>query len=132
MTTYYHGGRPGIQRGAFLLPPNITKARSCSEFGAASVHRMDRVYITTSLAAAMMFAAGQRGGEVYQVEPLGDIEPDPDCHTPGLSYQVPKARVLRTIRLTNAQKQAAMAMLANAAKAIGVLRRKETTPCPNS
>lgn len=111
MTNYYHGGRPGIQRGAFLLPPDITKAPSCSEFGAAGVHRTDRVYVTTSLAAAMVFAAGQRKGCVYEVEPIGDLEHDPDCNEVGLSFQVPKARVLRIIRLTKQEQVAAREMM---------------------
>lgn len=111
MTTYYHGGRPGIQRRAFLLPPSITGARSCSEFGAAGVHRMDRVYITSSLAVAAMFAAGQRDGCVYEVEPMGYIEHDPDCKTPDLSFQVPKARVLRVIKLKPAELDAVRSVL---------------------
>lgn len=117
MTTYYHGGRPGIQRGAFLLPPDITKAPSCSEFGAAGVHRTDRVYITTSLAAAMVFAVGQRKGCVYEVEPVGELEHDPDCNEVGLSFQVPKARVRRVIRMTKQETAAAREML------LGVVER---------
>src|SRR5690606_7001849 len=54
MTTYWHGGRRGIQRGAYILPPTITKAPSLSEYGEAGVHRRDRVYVTTSQAAALL------------------------------------------------------------------------------
>lgn len=97
--TYWHGGPAGIQRGALLLPPSITMAKSCSEYGAAGVHRRDRVYITTSQAAAMLYAAGQRRGAIYQCEPLGEIEPDPDCSQPGLSWQCERARVLRVIKV---------------------------------
>lgn len=69
MTTYWHGGRPGIQRGAYLLPPNFTKAPSLSEYGAAGVHRRDRVYVTTSQAAALLYAAGVKRGVIYECEP---------------------------------------------------------------
>ena len=111
MTTYYHGGRAGIQRGAFLLPPDITKVRSCAEFGAAGVCRTDRVYITTSLDAAVLFSAGSRRGQVYEVEPIGALEHDPDCVLPGLSYQVAKARVLKVIKISDRQRATATAAL---------------------
>ena len=98
MTTYWHGGRRGIQRGAYILPPNITKAPSLSEFGAAGVHRKDRVYVTTIQAAALLYASGLPGGVIYECEPLGEIEADPDCTMPGLSFQCEKARVIRCIK----------------------------------
>lgn len=51
MTTYWHGGRPGIQRGAYILPPTITKAPSLSEYGAAGVQlfRWPRQRLTWNL-----------------------------------------------------------------------------------
>lgn len=96
--TYWHGGRPGVQRGAFLLPPEITKVRSLSEFGAAGIHRRDRVYVTTDQAAALLYAASVKRGVIYQCEPLGNVEPDPDCTLPGLSFQCERARVVRVIK----------------------------------
>ena len=68
-----------------ILPPTVTKAPSLSEYGAAGVHRRDRVYVTTSQAAALLYAAGVNRGVIYECEPVGDIEPDPDCSMPGLS-----------------------------------------------
>lgn len=102
-TTYYHGGPRGIQRGAFLLPPSITKARNLSQYGAAGVHRTDRVYVTTARAAALLYAAGIPGGVIYLCDPVGLIEPDPDCTQPGLSWQCEKARVLRVIKPSAAE-----------------------------
>lgn len=110
--TYWHGGRPGIQRGAFILPPSITKARSLSEFGAAGVCRTDRVYVTTSRAAAIMYAAGVKRGVIYECEPMGQIEPDPDCTEPGLSWQCERARVIRCIKPRYADIDAARILLA--------------------
>ncbi len=98
MSKYYHGGRPGLQRGAFLLPPEITRSKCSSDYGAAEVHRRDRVYVTTDPAAALMYAAGVRNGLVYECEPIGDLEPDPDCTMPGLSFQCPKARITKIIK----------------------------------
>lgn len=100
---YYHGGRAGLQRGTFLLPPTITKAASCSLFGAQGIHRKDRVYVSTMLRVAVLFAAGQRNGTIYQCEPDGPIEDDPDCHVPGISFQCTRARITKVIRLTPAQ-----------------------------
>ncbi len=98
---YYHGGRPGRARGAYLLPPSITRAPSLSEYGAAGVHRRDRVYMTTSIEAAALYAAGWPKGVIYECEPIGALEPDPDCTEPGLSYQCERARVLRLIKVPN-------------------------------
>ena len=98
MTIYWHGGLPGIKRGAYLLPPIITKSPSLSEFGGVGVHRRDRVYVTTSRANALLFAAGVRRGVIYECEPIGELEPDPDCSMPGLSWQCEKARVIRVIK----------------------------------
>lgn len=98
MTTYWHGGRRGIKRGAYILPPTVTKAPSLSEYGAEGVHRRDRVYVTTIQAAALLYAAGVKRGVIYECEPLGDLEPDPDCSMPGLSWQCEKARVVRCIK----------------------------------
>lgn len=97
-TTYYHGGLPGRQRGTLLLPPSFTRVKSLSQYGASAVHRMDRVYVTTDRAAALLYAAAVRRGLIYEVEPLGLIEPDPDCDLPGLSWQCEKARVIRIIK----------------------------------
>lgn len=101
-TIYWHGGRPGIRRGGVLLPPSITKVPSLSEYGAAGVHRRDRVYITTSRCAALLYAAGARKGVLYQCVPIGEIEPDPDCSEPGLSWQCEMARVTRVIKPSQA------------------------------
>lgn len=109
--TYFHGGLAGRQRGTFLLPPNITRVRSLSEFGASAVHRRDRVYVTTAFEAALLYAASARNGMVYQVEPLGHIEADPDCDMPGLSWQCEKACVLRIIKPTRQMIEMAQSVL---------------------
>lgn len=95
----WHGGPAGRQRGEFLLPPSVTKVASCSEFGAAGVHRRDRVYLASDFNAALLFACGHRVPAVYLVEAQGGLEPDPDCTAPGLSFQCEMARVLRVIKL---------------------------------
>ncbi|MCK9394197.1 MAG: hypothetical protein M0Q44_01235 [Methylobacter sp.] len=95
---YYHGGQPGRQKGAFILPPTVTHQKSCSDFGAEDIHRRDRVYLTTDINAALMFSSGCKNGVIYECEPVGEIEDDPDCNRPGLSFQCEKAKVLRLIK----------------------------------
>lgn len=111
MTTYWHGGVRGIKPGKYILPPSVTGRPSLSEFGAAGVHRRDRVYVTTNQAAALMYAAGIPGGVIYECVPEGAIEPDPDCSLRGLSWQCERARVVRQIKPTKANIKAARCVL---------------------
>lgn len=103
MTEYFHGGRGVSQRSAFILPPSITKAANLSDFGAAGVHRRDRVYVTTNYNAALLYAASVKDGRIYIVEPIGILEDDPDCTQIGLSYQCEKAKVLKIIKPKKAE-----------------------------
>lgn len=96
--TYFHGGCGVSKKGEFILPPIITKARNLSDYGAAGVHRKDRVYVTTEYGAALLYAASVINGRVYVVEPIGQIEDDPDCVKKGLSYQCEKAKVIKIIK----------------------------------
>lgn len=109
--TYWHGGRPGLKPGSYLLPPSITKAPCCSDYGAAAVHRRDRVYVTTQQAAALVFAAGHPDGVIYECEPVGAIVPDPDCSDPGLSFECEKARIVRCFKPSREAMQAARSAL---------------------
>lgn len=106
-TTYYHGGRPGRKLGENLLPPSITRVQCLSDYGAAGVHLRNRVYVTTDQSAALIYAAGWPDGVIYEVEPIGELEPDPDCTLDGLSYQCQRARVLRVIRVSRSGLDAA-------------------------
>jgi hypothetical protein len=97
MPLYYHGGPAGRTVGDYILPPSVTKAPSCSSFGAAGIHRRDRVYITNDPHAALLFACGAVSGRgaVYVVEPEGELEPDPDWSGPaGGSLQCVRAKVV--------------------------------------
>jgi rifampin ADP-ribosylating transferase len=109
--TYYHGGRPGRQRGAYLLPPSVTGSLSLADFGAAGVCRKDRVYVVTSYAAALLYATGQPGGVVYEVDPIGVLEPDPDCDMAGLSFSCERAKALKCVKPTRHQIDSAMIAL---------------------
>lgn len=90
-TRYYHGGVKGLLRGQKILPPIETGKSTLLQFAKEiepdGVQRPDKVYITTDLDAAKMFAFSFPYGDVYEVTPSEDLEDDPDCTLPGLSYQ---------------------------------------------
>jgi hypothetical protein len=67
------------------------------------VARADRVYLTSSRDAARFFAAmypTNRGGCVYEVEPVGELAHDPDCDEVGLSFEAPRARIVAVHELS--------------------------------
>lgn len=96
----WHGGAKGRKVGDLLLPPDQTGVTPLATWGEDAgldvTHvRTDRVFLTVSSDTAIMYAAMHPGpAVVYRVQPLGEIEPDPDCHIPGLSWQAERARVV--------------------------------------
>lgn len=94
---YFHGGVPGLKVGAAILPSGETGASSLASYGGIS--RPDRVYVCTLEAGARLYAAGHPSGRgaVYEVRPEGELEADPDCNLPGLSWQCPRAVVVRVV-----------------------------------
>ena len=101
---YYHGGIGGLVKGRFILPPSETGAKSTAQFG-NSMCDVGKVYVTTSYEAAAMYAATLPKGMIYEVDPAGLLEEDPDCDTRGLSYSCEKAKVLKRYRLTEPERQ---------------------------
>lgn len=114
---YYHGGVGGLRVGDLVLPPSETGAPCASDYGAAGVHRRDRVYVATDPQAALLWGALRPGplGCAYRVEPIGELEPDPDCSEPGLSFTCPRARVLAVRAITPKERR-------RVRKALGVPR----------
>ena len=109
---YWHGGQRGLSVGEYLLPPEESGYRHGSgEYMDAyerrsSGYRFDRVYLTTIRAAAVMYAAlHPSGGCVYEVQPEGELEPDPDCIEPGLSMAVQRARIIALHHLTKSERR---------------------------
>ena len=93
MTDYFHGGVIGLRVGDYVLPPAETGAASIADVATAPaemldevsrVYRRNAVYLSTDPDVAFLFAAyfvggdRKRGGNVYRVEPDGDVERDPD------------------------------------------------------
>lgn len=103
---WYHGGVAGLEVGDLLLPPAETGVPSCADYPAAEfVCRRDRVYMTQLTGDARVYAA-LAFGDLYEVEPVGELEPDQDWAggESGVSMCAPRARVVavleRRVRLS--------------------------------
>lgn len=99
-----------MAKGQFILPPALTGAPSTANYGN---HMCDRrvVYVAVDAVAALLYAVGIPDGEVYEVEPMGRLADDPDCSTAGLSFSCDRARILRRVRFSKADRAAALEAL---------------------
>lgn len=94
MTTFWHGGvRPANGR----LTPQTASRRGEAGDG--------WVYVTTDRDLAATYAATLSGSWVMQVEPIGDVEPDPGSMLP-YSYRCRSAQVLRSYTLSRTEREA--------------------------
>lgn len=92
----YHGGVRDLDVGDRVLPERDTGVeRTGPRFGGRA--RADRVYLTTDVDAARVYAFLKGQGDVYEVEPEGPLEPDPDSKKRGLSFQARAARVVAVV-----------------------------------
>ncbi|WP_146207661.1 hypothetical protein [Bradyrhizobium sp. SUTN9-2] len=87
---YFHGGRAGYKE---ILPPSLTGAEQ-NGVVPDNVRRKDRVYVTTDIAAAIVWAAQHSSPMLYEVEPKGAIEADPDHKGVDTSFQCEKAEIV--------------------------------------
>ena len=83
MTRYWHGGIPGLRVGELIEPGHeraikdgcpICEARKAgtAAIDAPSAHA-DRIYITTDRLYAKHYASLYGRGDLYRVEPIGDL-----------------------------------------------------------
>lgn len=114
---YFHGGAPGLFPGDIVRSAEVKGVPSVSS-AAGDAYRRDLVYITTSADEARDYARAyispsvvaavregridlalaRLGGAVYEVEPLGPLEPDRDyVGKPAISWQTIEARVVRVV-----------------------------------
>lgn len=109
-TGWWHGG-PHIV-GTHILPAAVTGVRGTGQITADlpdSATAVDdrKVCVTNNRNAALLFAAAHRTPWIYEVEPLGDLEPDPD-YTPGpdgdpfRSMRCDRALIVRRFKPSNA------------------------------
>ncbi|WP_027553551.1 hypothetical protein [Bradyrhizobium sp. Cp5.3] len=87
---YFHGGRAGFMA---ILPPSVTGAEQ-NGVVPDKVRRKDRVYITTDVATAILWASQHSSPMLYEVEPEGAIEADPDHNGVDVSFQCEKAKIV--------------------------------------
>ncbi len=93
--TIYHGGIAGLSPGDWILPPSRTGA---DHHRAEQSHRdytPHRVYVTSGLYYAQMFAY-LRDGAVYEVEPQGQVRADEDSGV-APSWSCRRAQVCRVV-----------------------------------
>jgi hypothetical protein len=120
---YFHGGYPGLKPGQLITPhpPNVVDGCAICAAKAAGqqpevpglgiidplTDRPDRIYITTDREYARFYASKYPRGDLYTVEPVGDLEPSAEDHFP--SWTVPAARVRhiydRYVQLTPGQRR---------------------------
>ncbi|MFE7273007.1 hypothetical protein [Streptomyces sp. NPDC057623] len=118
MERLFHGGIPGMKPGEVITPhpPNVVDGCAICATKAAGeqpvveglgvvdplTERPDRVYVTTDREYARFYASKYPLGDLYVIEPVGDLEPSTEDHFP--SWTVPAARVVsvydRAVRLT--------------------------------
>lgn len=103
--TYWHGGRAPAD-GILRPQPLMRSGRDGDGF----------VYVTTDRDLAATYAATLPGGWIMQVEPVGEVEVDPESIL-STSFRCREARVLRRFTISNAERH-------NRANAVaGVFRR---------
>lgn len=109
---FWHGGTPGMQPGSLLLSrmaaeasgTDLTRYAIQTGYG-EGVTSPERVYFSSDREFARAFAALNvthdpvtgvvvQTGTLYEVEPLGPVEHDPDFANGGVSWCAPTARVL--------------------------------------
>ena len=96
--------------------------------------RRDRVFVAVNERVSRVYAGMYPGGgDLYEVEPLGDLEPDADLRVDDpISFQVAAARVRRVLA-RGIQVEASMdeirAWLARTEPAVQRVGRNDPCPC---
>jgi hypothetical protein len=128
MTTHetvrlWHGGIPDLKPGDLITPhpPNVVDGCAICAAKARGeqpripgipgivdplTERPDRVYITPDREYARFYASKYPTGDLYVVEPVGDVEPSTEDPFP--TFVAPAARVItvysRAVRLSDRQR----------------------------
>jgi len=78
-----------------------------SDLATAGIVDDGKVCVTNDRASAVLFAAVHRTPWVYEVEPIGALEPDPDClvdaDDPFRSMRCERALIVRRFKPSNAE-----------------------------
>lgn len=104
MTSWWHGGRSPAD-GVLTPQPTMRSGREGDGW----------VYITTERDLAAMYAATLRGSWLMEVEPIGEVEPDPESRL-DTSFRCRSARVLRRYTLPRVERERRQAVM----RALGI------------
>jgi hypothetical protein len=91
--TWWHGGR--YPADGILTPQETSRSGDDGD---------GFVYITTDRGLAATYAATLTGSWLMEVEPVGDVEPDPDSLL-GTSFRCREAKVLRRYDLPRQERE---------------------------
>jgi hypothetical protein len=118
---WWHGGAPGLQPGDLILPAIETETLAASDKlmpAGKFAYSPSWVYVADKIDMAIIFAGRYRHGmgDVYEVEPVGEMERDPDSPHDCTSLMCQQARIIRRIpvdarvlqKIKSTQVQAAM------------------------
>ncbi|MDX2645064.1 hypothetical protein PV341_16125 [Streptomyces sp. PA03-1a] len=121
---YFHGGIPGLRPGDLLTPhePNFVDGCPICTAKAAGqqphvpglgivdplTERPDRVYLTSDREYARWYASLFPRGDLYVVEPVGDVEPSTEDLFPSWAVEAARVRTVydRYVQLTRQQRRA--------------------------
>ena len=101
---YYHGGFPDLPVGTVLLSKNAAArlGRTANWALRNGQHSADHVYFTTDMELARSFAHALKTsfgrGHLYEVQPLGAMEADPDYAIFDDMFMAPSARIVRVVQ----------------------------------
>ncbi|MFB6961871.1 hypothetical protein ACFCYB_34035 [Streptomyces sp. NPDC056309] len=122
-TRLYHGGIPGLRPGDLIEPhpPAVVDGCPVCEARAAgedptvpglgvvdpATKHPDRVYVTSDREYARYYASRVWLGDLYQVEPIGDLAASTEDHWPTWTCEAARvvAVVSRAVRLTYRQRR---------------------------
>jgi len=115
---WWHGGAPGLRAGDMIVPGHErravegcpwceARARGDHRLGDGPVGRPDQVYVTGVREYARYYASLWGRGDLYRVEPEGDLEVSHEDTVP--TWTAPAARVVavveRAVLLTMGQRR---------------------------
>lgn len=99
---YFHGGVPGLSRGDLIVPGSphfVEGCKVCDAHKAGQSHAIepatkhgDRIYVTTDREYARFYASKYPRGDLYTVEPAGELVASTEDRFP--TWHVESARVL--------------------------------------
>lgn len=102
--TWYHGSMQKLEPGQYVISPseNPRKVRTANgQKAKGDKYNRNKVYVTQQYGVAYSFATPDQKprGYVYEVEPIGKLEDDPDIAPHGLSAKTcDAARVIRVVK----------------------------------